>query len=236
MMETEESRILKAYGRRAHRKETKRSFFCYNSLFHLYERQERHRETLRTLEQFNYTRLADLRILDVGCGNGNMLRQFLQWGALPENLAGIDLRSEQIAHARHCNPNIDIRSGSAVDLPWTDQSFELACLNTVFTSIMDLEMKRRIVAELARVLQDGGAVLWYDFMYNNPSNPDVKGVKSSEIRMLFSGFDIHLRRITLAPPLGRVLPKSLLPMLYPFFSAVPWLRSHYLGLFFKSSR
>jgi SAM-dependent methyltransferase len=233
VMSTEEKRILKAYERRADRKKVNSRFFCYNSLFHLYEKQERHRETLRLLERFSYTQLTDLRVLDVGCGNGNMLRQFLQWGALPENLAGIDLRQEQIAHARHYNPNIDTRCGSAVDLPWPDHSFELACLNTVFTSIMDVEMKRRIVAELVRVLQEGGAVLWYDFMYNNPWNPDVKGVKSAEINMLFSGFDIHLHRITLAPPLGRVLPSNLLPILYPLLAAIPWLRSHYLGLLFK---
>jgi SAM-dependent methyltransferase len=233
VMSTEETRILKAYERRADCKKANSKFFCYNSLFHLYEKQEHYRETLRLLDRFSYTELTDLHILDVGCGNGNMLRQFLRWGALPENLAGIDLRQEQIARARHCSPNIDTRCGSAVDLPWPDHSFELACLNTVFTSIMDVEMKRRIVAELVRVLQEGGAVLWYDFMYNNPWNPDVKGVKSAEINMLFSGFDIHLHRITLAPPLGRVLPSNLLPILYPLLAAIPWLRSHYLGLLFK---
>ena len=77
-------------------------------------------------------------------------------------------------------------------------------------------------------------MLWYDFAYDNPRNPDVRGVRASEVRSLFDGLDVHLRRITLAPPIARRIPDLLLPVFYPLLSAVPLLRTHYLGLLTKT--
>jgi SAM-dependent methyltransferase len=233
MHDYEEKQIIIAYARRAERKRASNKFFCYNSLSHMCRVQERHRETLSILKRFGYQELAKLRILDVGCGDGNMLRQFMQWGAIPEHLAGIELRREPVEHALLLNPNVDVRCGSAVGLPWLDALFDLVCLHTVFTSILNSAMKCRIAAEINRVLRDGGAVLWYDFMYDNLRNPDVRGVKAKEIQTLFSGFEIHLKRITLAPPIERCLPKRLLPVLYPMLSAIPLLHTSYLGLLIK---
>lgn len=233
IIDEEERRILGAYARRRERAKTSNRFFCYSSLSHMCRKQERHRETLRMLQRFGYQELSKLRILDIGCGDGNMLRQFMQWGAVPEHLAGIDLRREPLEHALLLNPNIDLRCGSAVELPWLDVSFDLVCTHTVFTSILESEMKRRIAAEIRRVLRDGGAVLWYDMRYDNPYNPDVQGVKAQELHTLFNDFEIHLKRITLAPPIARRLPEGTLPILYPVLSAIALLRTSYLGLLIK---
>jgi SAM-dependent methyltransferase len=148
-------------------------------------------------------------------------------------LAGIELRPEPVAIARYLSPNIDVRCGNAAQIPWPDASFELVCQYTVFSSILDPQMRRQIAAEMNRVLRPGGAVLWYDFMYNNPRNPDVRGIKADEIRSLYPGFQLHLRRITLAPFIARRLPEPLLPVLYPLLATIPLLRTHYLGLLVK---
>lgn len=233
MTTDEHQRILEAYQVRQARAQAKAGFFEYEDLAHVCRIHERYRETLRLLQAAGYDPLSDLYILDVGCGDGNMLRQFLQWGAAPERLAGIELRPEPVQRARHLNPNLDVRCGSATDLPWPETSFDLVCQHTVFTSILDSAMKQQIAAEMSRVLRPRGAVLWYDFMYSNPRNPDVRGVKADEIRSLFPGFGIHLRRITLAPPIARRLPESLLPVFYPLLASIPLLRTHYLGLLIK---
>lgn len=229
----EDERIIQAYQRRGERVLYIGSFFGYESLAHLIRMQERHRETLRLLAAHGFHPLENMRILDVGCGDGNMLRQLLQWGVSPQLLAGIELRSEPVEKALHLNPNLDIRCGSATKLPWPDAAFDLACQHTVFTSILDSLMRQQIAAEMARIIRPGGAILWYDFIYDNPHNPDVRGVKAKEIKKLFPEFKQYLHRITLAPFVARRLPESLLSVLYPLLSAIPLLRTHYLGLLIK---
>ena len=103
----------------------------------------------------------------------------------------------------------------------------------MFTSILEAEMKQQAAKEMGRVLKAGGAILWYDFLFDNPRNPDVKGIRAREIRELFPGFEITLRKITLAPPIARKIPLGSLPTLYPLLGALPFLRTHYLGLFVK---
>jgi SAM-dependent methyltransferase len=208
-------------------------FFGYEHPAHVYSIHERHREVMRLLDRFGYRPLSEIRILDVGCGDGNMLRQFLEWGALPPNLAGIDLQPEAVGRARQLSPGLDVRCGSAVYLPWPTGYFDLVCQFTVFTSVPDIDMRRRVASEMDRVLRPGKGILWYDFTYDNPSNPDVRGVKARDIRGLFPDYDVRLRRITLAPPLARRIPVGLLPVAYPLLAAIPLLCSHLIGLLIK---
>jgi ubiquinone/menaquinone biosynthesis C-methylase UbiE len=108
--------------------------------------------------------------------------------------------------------------------------FDIVLQSTVFTSILQDEMKRAVASEMARVLKSEGIILWYDFFYDNPKNPNVKGVKSEEIHRLFPNFHIKLERITLAPPLGRrIVPISWTgAMILEKFKV---LNTHYLGVF-----
>lgn len=224
-------RILDAYDRRdAH---PRSGFFGYEHLAHMIRIQERHRRTLQMLRKFGFADLSQLKILDVGCGNGDLLLNFLQWGAEPEHLAGIDLRERPVARARRINPQVDVRCGNAGDLPWPSGHFDIVGQHTMFTSILDDGLRRQVASEMSRVLRSGGAILWYDFKYNNPRNPDVRGVRASEIRSLFQPFEIHLQGITLAAPVQRKLPERGLQISYPLLGSLPPLRTSYLGLFLK---
>lgn len=226
--EQERERILKTYE-----SYDAGGWFGFQNLAHFVRVQERYRWTLCLLKAYGFHPLGPLRILDVGCGDGSMLRQFLEWGAEPENLAGIDLRPEPVKKARHLNPSLDIRCGCATSLPWSSAQFHLVCQHTVFTSVLHSEMRQQIAREMARCCAVGGAVLWYDFAYDNPRNPHVRGANAREIRSLFPGFEVHLQRITLAPFIARRIPDRFLPIVYPILASVPLLCTHYLGLFIK---
>jgi hypothetical protein len=64
---------------------------------------------------------------------------------------------------------------------------------------------------------------------NNPRNPDVRGVKKKEIYELFPNCEIHLKRITLAPPLARAIaPFSII--LCQLLEKFPLLCTHYIGV------
>ena len=224
--ETEETRIRAAYARR----KGDDVLYSWFSPGHLFMLQERERLVLTLLKQHNFGVLTTKKILEIGCGTGSWLREFIKWGARPENIIGVELIPEHVAEAKRlCPSGIKIECGSAAKLPFSDETFDLILQSTVFTSILDSEMKQRVATEMIRVLKKEGVILWYDYHVNNPWNPDVRGVKKREIHRLFDGCRIDLQRITLAPPLVRLLaPYSWLASYC--LAKIPLLCTHYLGL------
>ena len=226
---SEEARIRAAYAKRQ-KGDARYSSFSMSNLFIV---QERERRLLTLLKRHGLAPLNTKRILEVGCGTGYWLREFIQWGARPENVTGIDLLVDRIAEARYlCPEAVRILHGNATELAFPDATFDLVVQSTVFTSVLDPIMRQQIASEMLRVVKDNGFILWYDFYVNNPWNPDVRGVKRWEIAQLFPGYHMKLRRITLAPPLVRLLaPYSWLAC--HVLGKMPWLCTHYLGLISK---
>ena len=220
-------RIKKAYqGRKIDRKGRIYSYFNEANLFMIHQRESR---LLDTFRRFKIMSFSDRKILDVGCGGGGLLRELVKYGARPENLCGIDLLEERIEEAKHVSPNIDFRCGDASSLPYNDGFFNIVIQFTLFTSILDITMKKRIASEMLRVLKPDGIIIWYDFHRDNPRNPDVRGVKKKEIFKLFPDCTIYLKRVTLAPPIARILvPFSVI--LCELLEKFRFLCTHYLGV------
>jgi SAM-dependent methyltransferase len=228
----EQLRIERVYRERE-RSGPGRGLFGYEGFFHVCRVQERLYQTLRLFRRAGLTDLAAIDILDVGCGEGSMMRQCLEWGADPAHVTGIDIRAQAVARAQALSPQLTIRVGSAEELPWDRESFQLVCQLTVLSSVLDPGRRLRIAQEMSRVLRPGGHVLWYDFFYDNPRNPDVVGLGAAEIRRLFPDFQPSIRRVTLAPPIARRLPAWSLPLSYQLLASIPLLRTHYLALLRK---
>jgi ubiquinone/menaquinone biosynthesis C-methylase UbiE len=184
------------------------------------------------LRASGYLPLTQRRILDIGCGNGKVLSHFLQWGAKEENLYGIDLLADRVAVGKELFPAIHFEQANAEQLAFRDASFDFVLLFTVFTSILDDQMAQNVAAEVRRVLKAGGAVVWYDFRYNNPRNPHVRGMTRQTIRALFPTFELSLRSVTVLPPLAYSLGRAT-GALYPVLARVPLLRTHLVGLLRK---
>jgi ubiquinone/menaquinone biosynthesis C-methylase UbiE len=231
--EREDERVRAAYARRRQSIPTER--YARTNPFTLCAAHEREEEMASLFRGEGLTTLAGLRILDVGCGRGDALRQLLEYGADPELLTGIDLLDENVKQARRRSPHLQVICGSASRLPFPDSSFDLVLQFTLFTSILNDEVKHAIAAEMTRVLAPGGRILWYDFSFNNPKNPDVRGIGKREIQALFPGLEMKTRRITLAPPLGRIVaPFSI--VLYYLLSRVRPLCTHLLCLLRKPGK
>jgi SAM-dependent methyltransferase len=208
----------------------------------LFAQQQKQRLLLKLLVQERLVPLAGKTILDVGCGDGQQLLELVSWGARRSELAGIDLLEGRVARGRvrlgstsdRPDAEIDLRAGDASHLPWPDCSFDIVLQNTVFTSILDDAMKRNIAREIIRVLKPGGVLIWYDFRFNNPANRQVRGIGAGELRALFTGCAIRLKRLTLAPPLARrLVPISWIGSL--LLEKLIVFNTHYLGLIRKSA-
>lgn len=194
----------------------------------LFRHQERERAILQLLDRQRFRPLSDVRVLDVGCGSGGTLRQFLAYGSDPANLAGIDLLEIRIERARHAAPHLDYRVADAAALPFPDDSFDLALAFTLFSWINDPALRKRVADEIVRVVRPGGGVLWYDF-WINPRNRDVTALGLDEVRRLFAREPAEAHRVTLAPPIARVLA-SRWWLACQLLAKVPLLRTHWLAL------
>jgi SAM-dependent methyltransferase len=99
------------------------------------------------------------RILDIGCGDGQVSRLAAKLGAL---VIGIDptWNCVSVAHRRGGGP--EFAQAGAAQLPFPDKSFDgvVACL--VFEHIREVDTA---IAEVARVLQPGGR---FCFFLNHP--------------------------------------------------------------------
>ena len=192
-------------------------------------RHERLRVLAALLRRHARAPLAQLRLLEVGCGAGGNLLELIGLGFEPANLLANELLPERAAAARARLPAaVQVLEGDALALPLPEAGLDLVLQSTVFSSLLDPGFRARLAARLWAWLRPGGAVLWYDFAVNNPRNPDVTGLPLAELRRLFPAASIDARRVTLAPPLAR-RAAALHPALPALLNTVPLLRTHRLA-------
>jgi ubiquinone/menaquinone biosynthesis C-methylase UbiE len=230
---TEIERIRAVYARRT---EALAGRYSPSRPGELYMAQRRDEELLRLLAHHGITNLGGLTVLEIGCGRGARLLDFCQWGASPARLHGVDVVETFVREAATRLPRSGLIVASADRLPYRDATFDLVAQFTVFTSILDRDMRSAIAAEMQRVTAPGGAILWYDFRYPNPANPDVRPLGLGAIRQLFDGWTITVRSLTLLPPIARRLAPVSVVTCRLLEQFLPPLRSHYFALMRKSTR
>lgn len=94
------------------------------------------------------------KILDVGCGNGNLFT------FLPDEryeLVGVDFSQNMIIEAKKkCGDKASFFVGDAEKLPFDDDSFDIVVCNASFHHYI---RPNTVLEEMHRVLKDGGKVL-----------------------------------------------------------------------------
>ena len=106
-----------------------------------------------------------MHVLDIGCGIGGTARLIAE--RVGARVTGIDLTDEFVQTATALSATVglgdrtEFRTGSALDLPFGDDSFDAATLLHVGMNIAD---KRALMAEAARVLRPGAPFLVYEVM------------------------------------------------------------------------
>src|SRR3954471_18786171 len=100
----EARRVKDVYARRAELGLDSR--YEYWEPANLFIYQSRERAALALLREAGLLPLTGSRVLDVGCGDGAVLREMLRYGASVEDLSGIDLLPERIERARELTPGV----------------------------------------------------------------------------------------------------------------------------------
>jgi SAM-dependent methyltransferase len=225
--EREAQRVRDAYARRARLGLDSR--YAYWEPANLFIYQSRERAFLKLLRAANFLPLKGRRILDVGCGDGSVLRDLLRYGAVEADLHGLDLLADRVERAQELLSAADIRRGDAQSLPYEDAGFDLVLGFTMLSSVVDQDARGRVAAEMTRVTRPGGRIVLYDF-WLNPTNRDVRPLRRDDVHALFPDHQVVFEGTTLAPPLTRALVR--LPggwLACTAMEVIPFLRTHFLA-------
>ncbi len=191
------------------------------------------RRVLGLLSRNGFSSLSGKRILEIGCGSGHWLRGLVQWGADPSDVVGVDLVPSRLRDAkRRCANGVRLSCGDGAALALRSSWFDLVLQITVFTSILSADLRRQVALEMLRVLKPDGLIVWYDFHVKSPWNPNVRAIGKREIRELFPDCTVSLRRMTLAPPVTRMLARRS-RLLCVVLEQMSLLCTHYLGVIRK---
>jgi SAM-dependent methyltransferase len=176
------ARLRNEYEDRKHRLAESDIYSLFNRA-NLFILQQRQRAVLTLLKKNGITDLSNLLILEMGCGGGGVLTEYLGFGASPKNLYGVDLLFDRLLHAHHILPSSGFANADGQSLPYPSKTFDLVLQSTAISSILDPNIRRNICADMLRVLRSpdpgsgkpGGLILWYDF-WLNPTNPQTRGL------------------------------------------------------------
>jgi ubiquinone/menaquinone biosynthesis C-methylase UbiE len=229
---TEAARIQREYARRE--AEIPAGFYDLARPANYFAHCQLARRIAALLDHAGLLPLEGRKIADVGCGTGNWLLEFIQWGARPEDLFGIDLNPSRIEQARVKIPGARFEASDASQLSPEAGSFDLVCQFTAFSSVLDDSMRRSMASEMIRILKPGGAIISYDLRVGNPHNSAVAPISKEAAQRLFPDCRIDVERVTLAPPLARIVAAHSW-LLASFLERIPFLRSHNLMLIRKTA-
>lgn len=108
---------------------------------------------------FDTTWFKDKVCLDVGCGTGRLAASLVDFGAA--DVHGCDISVEAFSIGEHYAPEVDFRTGNALNLPYKKDRFDFVAGSGV---LGHTENPPRGLREIHRVLKPGG--LTYTLFYS----------------------------------------------------------------------
>lgn len=104
------------------------------------------------------------RILDYGCGYGRTLGELSRAGY--SNIIGMDFSSAMLALTRNQFTRINLIQNDGSNVPIKNESVDAVLLFAVLTCLPKDEDQRALIAEVSRVLCDGGLIYISDLLIN----------------------------------------------------------------------
>jgi len=166
-------------------------------------------------------------VLDVGCGGGGSLLNFIKLGFFPPHLTGIDILEERISRAKERFPDVNFVHGDASSMDFLDVSFDIVTESTMFMQLTDENLAQSIADEMIRVSKSKGHIILFDWRYSKPWDQNYKALSIKRIKRLFKvESETKIRGIfkgSLIPPLGRFISKRVPSFYFIVQALMPFL-------------
>lgn len=142
----------------------------------------KHGQTVRFQALVEISDLNDKRILDVGCGFGDLYSFLLGKSIRLKEYIGIDLHPDVVQNALNNNNSIDIRLMDVVDNDFKNNEFDFVLSSGLFNVELDGWMERTslIISEMFRICGNGVSMNFLRFRESD-RNPVSHYAKIDEI-------------------------------------------------------
>lgn len=129
------------------------------------------------------------KVLDAGCGNGNTLRNFINFFDInPANCYGVDISEDVIEFARSLtSPLVNFKVSEIINAEYDDNFFDIIVNMGVLIHILDDEYIKKVSKELRRVIKKDGILF---IMVS-----DEKCAWSTELLKITRNFHIGMKEL-----------------------------------------
>ncbi|MFX1568579.1 MAG: class I SAM-dependent methyltransferase [Promethearchaeota archaeon] len=136
-------------------------------------------------EKFIERLKGEKKIIDVGCGNGNLIIKAAKQNKMSD-FVGVDYWGSDWEYSKkQCMKNAELegvknivfKKGTASNLEFNDSEFNAAMSCLTFHEVKDTKDKTKCVTEIIRILKNNGKFILFDLFDNKKFYPDTKLAK-----------------------------------------------------------
>ncbi|MBN1502703.1 class I SAM-dependent methyltransferase [Candidatus Woesearchaeota archaeon] len=137
---------------------------AYNKFGREYEKTRINRQPERAFNEFlelpcmvkTVSNIKNKRLLDIGCGSGTHIKEYVKKGAEVE---GIDISETMVELARQKLPKVNFKIGSISKLPYKEDEFDIVTASLTMNYVPDLN---KAFSEVNRIMKKGGLFYYSD--------------------------------------------------------------------------
>lgn len=105
------------------------------------------------------------KVLDVGCGNGRLVKLF---DNVNIEYTGVDNNEELLKIAKSNFSSSEFLKGDILNLPFNDNSFDVIFCIAVFHHLPGRLLRKKALGEINRALKPGGFLILLNWHYSSP--------------------------------------------------------------------